>query len=155
MTGEFRRIESRIGDVFFFELIKRGGLRRFFRAYLYAAQILSEIHGADLVYCDFSWNNVLFATEETPQDEFKPNEKVLQIEGTDCKLLVRIEGEGFDSRATAYRVIFNQRGNQNQQLAPHLAYGNMEFSDEQSFVAARIREILHESPNYIILTCRS
>ena len=48
---------------FFFELIKRGGLRRFFRAYLYAAQILSEIHGAGLVYCDFSWNNVFISKD--------------------------------------------------------------------------------------------
>lgn len=47
----------------FFELIKRGGLRRFFRAYLYAARILSEIHGAGLVYCDFSPNNILISQD--------------------------------------------------------------------------------------------
>lgn len=47
----------------FFKLIKRGGLRRFFRAYLYAAQMLSEIHGAGLVYCDFSWNNIFISKD--------------------------------------------------------------------------------------------
>ena len=83
------------------------------------------------------------------EDKPDPKKKVLQIEGDGCKLLVRLDGEGFDSRATAYRVIFNRRENQNEQLALQLAYGNMEFSDEQSFVARRVREILHESPNYI------
>ena len=47
----------------FFRLIKRGGLRRFFRAYLYAAQMLSEIHGAGLVYCDFSQNNIFISKD--------------------------------------------------------------------------------------------
>lgn len=82
-------------------------------------------------------------------DKPAPTKKVLQIEGNGFKLLVRLDGEGFDSRATAYRVILNQHENQNEQLALQLAYGNMEFSDEQSFVAKRVREILHESPNYI------
>lgn len=45
----------------FFRLIKRGGLRRFFQAYFYAARMLSEIHGAGLVYCDFSANNILIS----------------------------------------------------------------------------------------------
>ena len=79
----------------------------------------------------------------------EPAKKVFQIEGQECKLLVRLEGEGFDSRAIAYRVVFTSRENQNEQLALQLAYGNMEFSDEHSFVAARVREILQESPNYI------
>lgn len=79
----------------------------------------------------------------------EPAKKIFQIEGQGCKLLVRLEGEGFDSRAIAYRVIFTSRDNQNDLLALQLAYGNMEFSDEQSFVAARVREILQESPNYI------
>ena len=48
----------------FFKLIKRGGLRRFFRAYLYAAQILSKIHGAGLVYCDFSPKNIFISKDE-------------------------------------------------------------------------------------------
>lgn len=88
---------------------------------------------------------------ETSADEDKPDpaKKVFQIEGDGCKLLVRLDGEGFDSRAIAYRVIFGRRENQNAQLALQLAYGNMEFSDEKSFVARRVREILHESPNYI------
>lgn len=47
----------------FFQLIKRGGLRRFFKAYLYAAQMLSEIHGAGLVYCDFSQNNIFISKD--------------------------------------------------------------------------------------------
>ena len=48
---------------FFSRLIKRGGLRRFFRAYLNAAQILAKIHGVGLVYCDFSANNVLISND--------------------------------------------------------------------------------------------
>ena len=87
------------------------------------------------------------AVKET--DAPKLAKKVLQIEGQGCKLLIRLEGEGFDSRAIAYKVVFTSRENQNDQLALQLAYGNMEFSDEQSFVAARVREILQESPNYI------
>ena len=47
----------------FFKLIKRGGLRRFFRAYLYAAHILSKIHGAGLVYCDFSHRNIFISKD--------------------------------------------------------------------------------------------
>ena len=47
----------------FFKLIKRGGLRRFFRAYLYAAQILAKIHGAGLVYCDFSHRNIFISKD--------------------------------------------------------------------------------------------
>lgn len=89
------------------------------------------------------------ADEAKESDVTEPAKKVFRIEGKDCKLLVRLEGEGFDSRAIAYRVIFTSRENQNEQLALQLAYGNMEFSDEQSFVAARVREILQESPNYI------
>lgn len=91
-------------------------------------------------------------TESDNPTEFnakEPAKKVFQIEGQECKLLVRLEGEGFDSRAIAYRVVFTSRENQNEQLALQLAYGNMEFSDEFSFVAARVREILQESPNYI------
>lgn len=87
--------------------------------------------------------------ESKEPEAAEPNKKIFQIEGQDCKLLVRLEGEGFDSRAIAYRVVFTSRENQNEQLALQLAYGNMEFSDEQSFVAARVREILQESPNYI------
>ncbi len=85
----------------------------------------------------------------TETDAKETAKKVFQIEGQECKLLVRLEGEGFDSRAIAYRVVFTSRENQNAQLALQLAYGNMEFSDEHSFVAARVREILQESPNYI------
>lgn len=47
----------------FFKLIKRGGLRRFFRAYLYAAHILAKIHGAGLVYCDFSYKNIFISKD--------------------------------------------------------------------------------------------
>ena len=47
----------------FFKLIKRGGLRRFFRAYLYAAHILAKIHGAGLVYCDFSHRNIFISKD--------------------------------------------------------------------------------------------
>lgn len=47
----------------FFRLIQRGGLRRFFRAYLYAAKMLAEIHGAGLVYCDFSQNNIFISKD--------------------------------------------------------------------------------------------
>ena len=47
----------------FFKLIKRDGLRRFFRAYLCAAQILAKIHGAGLVYCDFSHRNVFISKD--------------------------------------------------------------------------------------------
>lgn len=47
----------------FFNLIKRGGLRRFFQAYLYAAQILAKIHGAGLVYCDFSHRNIFISKD--------------------------------------------------------------------------------------------
>lgn len=54
--------DSKIAGVFF-ELIKHGGLRRFFRAYLYAAQMLSEIHGAGLVYCDFSHKNIFISKD--------------------------------------------------------------------------------------------
>ena len=47
----------------FFKLIKRGGLRRFFRAYLYAAQILAKLHGVGLVYCDFSYRNIFISKD--------------------------------------------------------------------------------------------
>ena len=83
------------------------------------------------------------------QKEFKPDEKVFQIEGNNCKLLVRLEVEDSERRATAYRVIFNRQVNQNEQLALQLAYGSIDFSDEKSIVSARVSEILQESPNYI------
>ena len=89
------------------------------------------------------------SAESKELEAAEPTKKIFQIVGKDCKLLVRLEGEGFDSRAIAYRVVFTSRENQNEQLALQLAYGNMEFSDEHSFVAARVREILQESPNYI------
>ena len=47
----------------FANLIDHGGLRRFFRAYLYAAKMLAQIHGAGLVYCDFSWNNIFISKD--------------------------------------------------------------------------------------------
>ncbi|MDY6269685.1 MAG: hypothetical protein SPL39_12175 [Selenomonadaceae bacterium] len=43
--------------------LRRGGLRRFLRAYLQAAVILARLHGAGLVYCDFSWNNVFVSND--------------------------------------------------------------------------------------------
>ncbi|MBR3746279.1 MAG: AAA family ATPase [Selenomonadaceae bacterium] len=92
---------------------------------------------------------IIEVENERGREVAEPDKKVFQIEGQDCKLLVRLEGEGFDSRAIAYRVVFTSRENQNDRLALQLAYGNMEFSDEQSFVASRVRDILQESPNYI------
>ena len=47
----------------FYKLIKRGGLRKFFQAYFYAARILAELHSSGLVYCDFSPNNVFISTD--------------------------------------------------------------------------------------------
>lgn len=43
--------------------LRRGGLRRFLRAYLQAAIILARLHGAGLVYCDFSWNNAFVSND--------------------------------------------------------------------------------------------
>lgn len=87
--------------------------------------------------------------DNKPDKVTKPAKKIFQIEGQNCKLFVRLEGEGFDSCAIAYRIVFTSCENQNDQLTWQLAYGNMEFSDEQSFVAACVRKILQESPNYI------
>ena len=53
--GEYREI--------FTIFLRRGGLRRFLRAYLQAAIILARLHGAGLVYCDFSWNNAFVSND--------------------------------------------------------------------------------------------
>ena len=69
---------------------------------------------------------------------------VLQIVGRDCSLFVRLEGEGMELHAVAYRAVFDK------QLTPflQLAYGKLSFSDERSYVAMRVREILSETPGY-------
>lgn len=42
-----------------------------------------------------------------------PSKKVLQIAGNGCKRCIRLDGEGFDGRAVAYRIVFSQRENRN------------------------------------------
>ena len=86
---------------------------------------------------------------EVEENHFVTSKKVLQIQGNECRLFVRLEGEGQNFRAVAYRVVFDKNKNVNQQMTLQLAYGNIEFSDEKSFVAARVKEILQETPNYI------
>jgi len=44
-------------------MIRRGGLRRLLHAYLKAAVIMARLHGAGLVYCDFSPNNVFISSD--------------------------------------------------------------------------------------------
>lgn len=48
----------------FYNLILRGGLRRFWLAYFKAAEILAQLHAAGLVYCDFSANNVFISSDQ-------------------------------------------------------------------------------------------
>lgn len=79
------------------------------------------------------------------------NEKVLQIKGNGFRLLVKLEGEGADSRAIAYRAILDKNSNDNEKLILQLAYGVIEFSDEKSFIAARVKDILQSTPNYITI----
>lgn len=47
----------------FFKLIKRGGLRRIYRAYMKVASLLAGLHEAGLVYCDFSANNAFISSD--------------------------------------------------------------------------------------------
>lgn len=93
-----------------------------------------------------------FVSTVPPADNVEisePPKKVFRIEGRECRLFVRVDGEGLDSRAIAYRAEFNLHDNLNDALGLQLAYGDLEFSDEQSFVSERVREILQASPNYI------
>lgn len=87
-------------------------------------------------------------TDSAEETVAVPSGKVFQLQGRECVLLVRLEGEGEDSHAVAYRAIF-KKNNFNEQLALQLAYGEMIFSDEKSYVAAKVREILQETPNYL------
>lgn len=73
-----------------------------------------------------------------------PIKKILQIVGNGCRILIRLDS---DSRATAYQIFFSQY--ENEKPALQLAYGNIEFSDEQSFVSKSVCKIFQESPNYI------
>ena len=95
-------------------------------------------------------NCFAFAVTLPPREEISAaTKKVLQIEGNDCRILVRLEGEDFDSRATAYQIFFGKHENKNETLALQLAYGKIEFSKEPSFISKRVREIFQETPNYI------
>ena len=85
---------------------------------------------------------------ETPEaDGASEPPMVMQIMGKDCLLFVRIQGTGIDSHAVAYRVSFSKRTKSVLHL--ELADGQLMFSDEQSYVAARVRDILQSSPSYI------
>ena len=77
--------------------------------------------------------------------------KTLLLCGKECFLFVRLEGTGQNSRAIAYRVRFNDHRTPYDALQFQLAYGSLMFSDEQRYVAERVREILHETPNYITI----
>ena len=77
--------------------------------------------------------------------------KTLLLCGKECVLFVRLEGTGQNSRAIAYRVRFNDHRTPYDALQFQLAYGSLMFSDEQHYVAERVREILHETPNYITI----
>lgn len=48
----------------FFSLIKRGGIRRMYLAYLKTACLLAGLHEAGLVYCDFSKENVFVSSDQ-------------------------------------------------------------------------------------------
>ena len=87
--------------------------------------------------------------EEIPAEETAGTAKVFQIQGRGCTLLVRIEGEGIDSRGVAYRAIFKKQTNLNERLGLQLAHGEIIFSDEQSLISTKVSEILHETPSYI------
>ena len=50
--------------ILFSSLVANGGLRRLFKAYMQAAAILSALHSAGLVYCDFSINNVFVSSDK-------------------------------------------------------------------------------------------
>lgn len=79
-------------------------------------------------------------------------EKTLTIEGTfrifgsKFDLLIRIESIGEQVRVVAYRAIFQKRG---KEMLQQLGFGKLSFSDEKSYVAASVRRILKETPNYL------
>lgn len=75
--------------------------------------------------------------------------KSLKLCGQGITLFVTIEGDGVESRAMAYRAVVSKSRPANATLYWQLAYGELAFSDEQSYVAARVRDILHATPNYI------
>ena len=85
------------------------------------------------------------------RDSDKGTGKTLLLCGKGCFLFVRLEGMGKESRAIAYRVRFTDRKTRYDALHFQLAYGELMFSDEQRYVAERVREILHETPNYITI----
>lgn len=77
------------------------------------------------------------------------NIRYLKICGKNLTLLVSIEGEGLDCRAIVYGVVPVKNYVANSVLNWQLAYGTLIFSDQQSFVASRVRQMLHSTPNYV------
>lgn len=91
-----------------------------------------------------------FAEEETDKGEnITKDSRFLKICGKDFSLLVTIDGAGANCRAMVYSVVPADRETKSDILPWKLAYGTLMFSDEQSVVANRVREMLNSTPNYI------
>lgn len=93
--------------------------------------------------------NVEITESATDEANETKNSKYMRICGTDLALLVRVEGTGLDCRAIVYGVVSIKRFSANEFLGWQLAYGVLLFSDQQSFVANRVRQMLHATPNYV------
>lgn len=87
--------------------------------------------------------------ENLPADKTEDNviiEGVLRIFGSKFDLLIRLENIGEQVRVIAYKVIFQK---QNHSMLQQIGLGKLSFADEKSYIAASVRRILKETPNYL------
>ena len=89
---------------------------------------------------------------EGTEEETKANKEIAALEGKlrligeKYDFLVRLETTGEETKAVVYKAIFQKR---NSQEMHQIGIGELSFSDEDSYVAASVRKILSETPNYL------
>ena len=90
-----------------------------------------------------------YDVKEDLEDGRKESVKIegaFRIFGAKFDLLIRIESIGEQVRVVAYKAIFQKRSSE---MLQQIGFGKLSFSDEKSYVAASVRRILKDPPNYL------
>ncbi|BAL83090.1 hypothetical protein SELR_13820 [Selenomonas ruminantium subsp. lactilytica TAM6421] len=110
-------------------LIKHGGMRRFWQAYMKTACLLARLHEVGLVYCDFSANNVFISDSQEFCNVWLIDADNLDFEENTCQHRVWTPGIGAPEIIDEY-----------------VAKGCTFYSDCYAFAATLFQQLTHHHP---------
>lgn len=113
----------------FIKLIKRGGLRRIYQAYMKVSNLLAGLHEAGLVYCDFSVNNAFISSDH----DF-------------CNVWL-IDADNLDfQKNTSRRRIWSDEVGAPEVVDGSVGKGCTFFSDCHAFAATFFKQLMGHNP---------